>query len=78
VAKLPRYTVRDCATLGMHFRDLYRDGELFAREVPAAVALWAVSHPEIFGGAVGADAPKLRARVLEQEYARFGSRGDAR
>jgi hypothetical protein len=65
---LPQYTIRECATLGTNFCDIYRDNELFAREVPIEVGKWAIEYPAIFLGNVGVDIEKMRRWVLEQEY----------
>lgn len=72
--RLPKYTTRPCATLGTLFLDVYRDGKLFASEVPSDIALWCVLQPHIFLGNVGADVTKLRTWVLEQEYQRLSGR----
>lgn len=72
---LPVYTVEECATLGTYFRDIHRDGELFARELPSDIAEWAVAHPEVFLGSPGADVAKLRTWVLEHEYQRARGSG---
>ena len=74
---LPKYEIRECATLGTYFCDIYEDGELFAREVPREVAEWAVKeHPEVFLGNVGADVAKMRTWALERDYLNYKELGD--
>ena len=62
------YVAVKCRTLGTKFRDIEKDGELWAREVPAALAERFVAEPWLFGN-VHADTPKLRVWVLEMEEA---------
>jgi hypothetical protein len=71
MAKPPVYEVRECATLGTYFRDIYEDGELFAMEIPTEVAEWAVGNPQIFLGNAGASIQKLRTWIIENEYKSF-------
>ena len=52
------YVAVECATLGTNFRDIEKDGELWAREVPTELAELFVSDDWQFGN-VKADVPKF-------------------
>lgn len=69
-----KWEVRECATLGTLFADIYCDGELFAREISRKLAEKFCAEPWMFGG-VHADVPKLRTWILENEYIRFAKDG---
>jgi hypothetical protein len=65
--------VRECATLGDHFADVYLNGVLFARELSRTVAETFVKQPLAYPNAF-IDAEKLRTWLLEkgdQEALRF-------
>ncbi len=70
---LPKYEVRKCLTLGTNFRDIYKDGELFAMQVGKDVAEWLMKHPEIFMGSVGAPVEMMRTWALENDYRNWQS-----
>lgn len=57
--------VRECATLGTLFADVYLNGELFAREVSRTVAETFVKFPGAYTNAF-IDVEKLRAMNLEK------------
>jgi len=57
--------IRECATLGTNFADVYCDGKLFARELSRPVAETFVQYPDFYGNAF-ADEAKLRTWMIEQ------------
>lgn len=57
--------VRECATLGNYFADVYLNGKLFARELSRPVAETFVQHPTMYTNAF-ADEAKMRTWILEQ------------
>jgi hypothetical protein len=68
--KLDKYESRECATLGTNFRDVYKNGKLFAIQVDKNAAAWFCKHPWAFTGSVSASIEKLRCWMMEQEYLR--------
>lgn len=56
--------VRECATLGTNFADVYLNDVLFARELSRLVAEQFVKHPMAYTNAF-ADVAKLRTWILE-------------
>lgn len=66
--KLPKYTSRKCSTLGTYFRDVYKDGKLFAVQVPKEVAHFFTRRPYLFHGNVEASIQKFRTWQMEAEY----------
>lgn len=56
--------VRECATLGANFADVYLNGVLFARELSRAAADTFAEHPEAYTNAFADDA-ELRTWLLE-------------
>lgn len=57
--------VRECATLGTNFADVYLNDKLFARELSRKVAELFVQHPMAYCNAF-VDEAKLRAWILEK------------
>jgi hypothetical protein len=57
--------VRECATLGTNFADVYCNGVLFARELSRPVAETFVQNPMMYTNAF-ADAAKMRTWLLER------------
>ena len=57
--------VRECATLGTNFADVYVDGKLFAMELSRPVAVTFSEHHEMYPNAF-ADEAKLRTWMIEQ------------
>lgn len=65
-----KYDLRDCATLGTLWCDIYRNDELFLRELPREIGEAFLKCPFIFPGAF-IDAPRLRTHWIERdEYIR--------
>lgn len=60
-----RIEVRECATLGTNFADVYVNGVLFARELSRAIAETFAQHPMLYTNAF-ADEAKLRTWMIEQ------------
>ena len=56
--------VRECATLGTNFADVYMNDVLFARELPKPVAEKFVQYPQMYPTAF-CDLAKMRAFVVE-------------
>lgn len=61
-----KYEVRECATLGTLFADVYCDGKLFARELSREIAEDFCKEPWMYGRA-HIDVPKMRTYMIEQE-----------
>lgn len=57
--------IKECATLGTNFADVYVDGKLFARELSRPVAETFVTHSRYYPDAF-ADEAKLRTWMIEQ------------
>ena len=57
--------VRECATLGTNFADVYVNGKLFARELSRPVAETFSKYPDAYPNAF-ADEAKLRTWNLER------------
>lgn len=68
--KTIKYDLRDCATLGTLWCDIYRNDELFLRELPRELGEAFIKYPFMFPGAF-IDAPRLRTFWIERdEYIR--------
>jgi hypothetical protein len=61
-----KWEVRECATLGTLFADVYRNGRLWARELDRRLAEYFVKQPDMFGR-VYIDLPKMRTYMIESE-----------
>jgi len=57
--------VRECATLGTNFADVYLNDKLFARELSRPVAELFVKFPDMYTNAF-IDEAKLRTWILEK------------
>lgn len=57
--------IRECATLGTNFADVYLNGELFARELSRPVSETFAKYPTMYGNAF-ADVAKMRTWIIEQ------------
>ena len=57
--------VRECATLGTNFADVYVDGKLFARELSRPVAETFAEYADFYPNAF-ADEAKLRTWMIEK------------
>jgi hypothetical protein len=71
------FEARECATLGVYWRDIYKDGELWACQVSAEVADAFVADPRSYGNA-HAPAPILRRDALEADHALLALIGSER
>lgn len=60
--------VRECATLGTYFADVYLNGKLYASQVSRKVAETFVQHPHLYISAF-IDVETLRRRALEKDDA---------
>jgi hypothetical protein len=60
-----KFEIRECATLGTNFVDVYCDGELFAMELSRPVAETFCQYPHMYGNAF-AEVAKLRTWIIEQ------------
>ena len=69
-----KFEVRECATLGTLFADVYADGVLFARELPRELAERFVKDPLWFGGNPFVDTPKLRTWAMRKRNRTCGRR----
>lgn len=61
-----KWEARECATLGLQWRDVYRDGVLFLRELPTDLAERFVAEPWMWSSPF-ADITRLRQLVLSEE-----------
>lgn len=59
--------VRECATLGTLFADVYIDGELFIQELDREVAERFANNPSLYSMAFS-EVPKIRLWLLEYFY----------
>lgn len=59
---------RECQTIGTNFRDIWRDGKLWASEVDKDVATFFITHPEKHGGNSFCSDDTLRRDALEREF----------
>jgi hypothetical protein len=60
--------VRECATLGTNFADVYLDGKIFAKELSRTIAETFVKFPEAYTLAF-IDVTKMRTWAIEREDA---------
>lgn len=65
---MSNFELRECATLGTFWRDIWKDGELWAMEVDAVIAQKFIDNPQWHNGNSFAPEVILRRNAIELEF----------